>query len=71
MKIKMLKEGTDAGGLVMAAVECGYSWKHTPNVTCELHGRQLLGNFLIISKAPVIWGGAGDLGWHTAGVNRL
>lgn len=39
VKIKMLKEGTDAGGLVMAAVECGYSWKHTPNVTCELHGR--------------------------------
>lgn len=32
---------------------------------------QLLGNFLIISKAPVIWGGAGYLGWHTAGVNQL
>lgn len=35
----MLKEGTDAGGLLKAAVECGYSWKRTPNVTCELHGR--------------------------------
>lgn len=81
VKIKMLKEGTDAGG---GGNGCCRMW-----IFMETHAKchmwtawqtkklmsggdtQLLGNFLIISKAPVIWGGAGYLGWHTAGVNQL